>query len=270
VASQKPFAKTASEQKAKSVLLKRSRIRVASNVFQWRRPKRNQIPSDDHIFNLARVVHERANALPPILVFPIGSDFYVVDGHHRLAAYDTAKWKEGIPAVVFEGSLEEAYRAAIRLNSKDKLPMSRDDKSSAAWTLVKLDDPRDSRASIMKDTGIGKGTVDNMRRVWKTLNDGHHGALEDLMGLNWWQARRRAEGHPDLKEVDDWREEKADELVLALNRAKLAGRLTKDPDITALALAKLSSELPEQLIAQWNDETERPFDPQDKEGDIDF
>jgi ParB-like chromosome segregation protein Spo0J len=35
--------------------------------------------------------------LDPILVYLVGERFYVMDGHHRLAAYDTAKWTGNIP-----------------------------------------------------------------------------------------------------------------------------------------------------------------------------
>jgi len=263
-------ATTTPGQPATTVYLRRDSIHVASAVFQWRQPKRNQLPSDDHILGMAKSVHENRKPLPPILVFPLDSGFYVVDGHHRLAAYDTAAWDQDIPAHIFQGSLEDAYRAALRRNSRDKLPMSSSDKFNAAWTLVKLNDPRDSRAVIVDLTGVGKGTVDNMRSVWRTLNDGKHGEPEELRALSWPQARRRAEGHEDYKELDDWREQKANDIVAALERAKLDGRLTRDPDITALALAKLADGLPAALMAEWSEEPERPFDPHEDADDDDF
>src|SRR3569833_2179361 len=87
-----------------TIQLSRKHIKVAERAFQWRIPKRNLIPSDDHILNLARAIL-RGDEMPPILVFPIGTDFYVMDGHHRLAAYDTAKWSKAIPALEFAGTL---------------------------------------------------------------------------------------------------------------------------------------------------------------------
>ena len=58
---------------------------MAENVFQWRMPKYNMIPSDDHIFELAKAT-QNTGALEPILVFPVADKYYVMDGHHRLLA----------------------------------------------------------------------------------------------------------------------------------------------------------------------------------------
>jgi hypothetical protein len=158
-----------------TVTLERNSIRVATAVFQWRIPKRNMLPSDDHIFRMARSLQEQRTPLPPIIVFPVGDAFYVMDGHHRLAAYDTARWTKAIPAQVYQGSLEAAWRSALGRNSRDKLPMAQEDKTAAAWRIVKKADPRDSISGIMALTGVSKGTVDNMRKVWRTINDGKHG-----------------------------------------------------------------------------------------------
>jgi hypothetical protein len=225
--------------------LKRDRIRVAEQVFQWRRFKSNRIPSDDHILQMARTVHESKEPLPPILVFPVGAWFYVIDGHHRLAAYDTAGWKSGIPARLFEGSLDGAYREALRLNSRDKLQMSKTDKINAAWTLVKKGE--DSIKETMRLSGVSKGTVNNMREVWRKLNDGQHGEPEDLVELSWQQARRKVEGKQDEIPLDDWRDAQANKLVEKIHNAKLAGDFTQNADITALALAKLDDNLPTML-----------------------
>src|SRR5262249_52778644 len=112
------------------VQLGRRYIKVAEKAFQWRMPKRNQIPSDDHILALARAI-QRGDEMPPILVFPLGRDYYVMDGHHRLAAYDNAGWSKAIPARVFTGSLRQAERVALRSNNKDKLSLTREDRTEA-------------------------------------------------------------------------------------------------------------------------------------------
>jgi ParB-like nuclease domain len=255
--------------KGEVVSLKRSSIRVAAKVFQWRRFGRNLLPSDDHILDLARALH-RGEQLPPIIVFPVRERFYVVDGHHRLAAFDTAKWKKGIPARIFTGTLEDAYRVALAANVENKLPMTQNDRTSAAWTLVKKGDPRDSIASTAKLCKVSTSTVDNMRRVWRTINDGQHGEPEDLQALNWSQAQMRAKGITEDKEHGDWLEVEADKLVADIVRAKLGGRLTKAPDITALALSKLNEDLPAALVEMWREET--AFDPfaDNGEKDLDF
>jgi hypothetical protein len=250
-----------------TVNLDRNSIRVATQVFQWRIPKRNMLRSDDHIFRMAQALQQQRTPLPPIIVFPVGDVFYVMDGHHRLAAYDTARWTKAIPAQVYRGSLEAAWRSALGRNSRDKLPMEQEDKTAAAWRIVKKDDDRDSISSIMTLTGVAKGTVNNMRRVWRTIDDGKHGDANELQALTWAKARRLAEGREDDMELEDWKAKEADELVKALQRAKLIPRLTKNPDITALALAQLAEGLPAALMAEWSEEEERPFDPHEPAGE---
>jgi hypothetical protein len=244
-----------------TVTLARSSICVAAQVFQWRVPKRNMLPSDDHIFGMAQALQRQGTPLTPITVFPVNDVFYVIDGHHRLAAYDTARWTNSIPVQVYKGSLEAAWRMALARNSRDKLPMTQEDKTAAAWRIVKNDDARDSISGIMTLTGVSKGTVNNMRTVWRTISDGKHGDLNELLALTWAQGRRRAEGREDDAELEDWREQEASKLVDALHKAKLIGRLTKHADILALVLEKLGEGLPAALMAEWTEEPVRPFDP---------
>jgi hypothetical protein len=129
------------------VKLKQKDICVAEQVFQWRTPQYNMIPSDDHIFEMAKAT-QNTGALEPILVMPVADKYYVMDGHHRLAAYKTAGWEGDIPAMMFAGSLDEAIREALRRNTKNKLPMSAKDKTEAAWRLVKQGKPGDWPDSI--------------------------------------------------------------------------------------------------------------------------
>jgi hypothetical protein len=247
------------------VALKRDAILVAERAFQWRLPKRNMVPRHDHIFDMARAVRDKVK-LPPITVFPVGREYYVMDGHHRLAAYGTAGWTEGIPARVFLGSLREAERVALRGNSRDKLPMAKADKLNAAWRLVKQEYPKDSARSIATDANVGTSTVDNMRAALKKLK--HMGVTgDDLRELSWNSARMKANGLPENRELEDWREAEAQKLVDAIGNAKLGTRLTKNPDITAIALAKLNEDLPAALVAEWTEPEEPQFDPHSDDGE---
>nr|WP_256467084.1 hypothetical protein [Bradyrhizobium sp. 179] len=47
------------------------------------------VPRHDVIYDMARALRDGFK-LPQITVFAVGAAFYVIDGHHRLAAYDTA------------------------------------------------------------------------------------------------------------------------------------------------------------------------------------
>jgi hypothetical protein len=243
------------------VNLKRASLRVAGQVFQWRMQKRNMIENDDHILDMAKQARETKAPLDPILVFPVGKEFYVMDGHHRLAAYDTARWKDDIPARVYTGTLEEAWRAALGSNTKNKLAMTKDEKLNAAWTIVKKEHPRDSVASTAKLCQVSTGTVDNMRAALKKLKKDNLVTPEEMKNLSWSRARMKALGVPEYRELGDWIEREAQKLADAIHSAKLVGRLTKNPDITAVALALVNPKLPAALMAEWQEDEEKPFDP---------
>jgi hypothetical protein len=242
------------------VKLKVNSIRVAEQVFQWRTPQYNMIPSDDHIFELAKAT-QSTGALEPILVFPVADKYYVMDGHHRLAAYRTAGWKGDIPAIVFTGSLDDAVREALRRNSKNKLPMTARDKTEAAWRLVKQGKSGewpDSISETMKLTGVGKGTVNRMRAAWTELHNGQHGDDKKLRDLGWGQAQAKLEGTgAQAFDEGSWLEKRAQNLADDIRRAKL--HLSKNIEVTALALEILDPQLPEALRAHWA--PPRPFDP---------
>jgi hypothetical protein len=241
--------------------IKRGDICVAEQVFQWRMPDYNMISRDDHIFDMAKAT-QNSGALEPILVFPVADKYYVMDGHHRLAAYLTAGWKDDIPTVVFTGSLDEAIREALRSNSKNKLPMTAKDRTEAAWRLVKQGKPGewpDSISDIKAMCNVGKGTVDRMRDVWTELLNGQYGDdKHDPRSLTWKQAWAKHNGaKKEDFDYDSWLEERAQNLANDIARAKL--HLAKDIEVTALALEILDPNLPAALMAHWA--PPRPFDP---------
>jgi hypothetical protein len=242
------------------VKLKVNSIRVAEKVFQWRTPQYNMIPSDDHIFEMAKAT-QRTGALEPILVFPVADKYYVMDGHHRLAAYRTAEWEGDIPAMVFEGSLDEAVREALRRNTKNQLPMTAKDRNAAAWRLVKLGKPGDwpdSISEIAELCGVGTSTVERMRAAWTELHNGPYERIEDL---SWKQARDKLAGkEKQAFDVDSYIEGRAGSLASAIARAEL--HLSRDIEVTARALEMLDPGLPEALMAHWTPQPPpRPFDP---------
>ena len=255
----------------KPVKLKREHIYVAEQVFQWKSPGHNRLPSDDFIIELATAIR-RGDVMPPITVFPIGRKYYVMDGHHRLAAHDMAG-KKTIEAEVFTGSLKEAARAALRANNKSRTNMSKRDRLEGAWRLVKQEDPEDTIAAIANDSGIATSTVDNMRAALRTLKQMKDAEgelrhpIEDIKALSWNSARLRAKGREEEPDLEDWIEAEAQKLVDDIVRFKLGGRLTKNPDITAQALAKLNADLPGALMAHW---AEEDWGEVDENGDLIF
>jgi hypothetical protein len=251
--------KARAEAKGSSVLkgvqeLNRSSIVVAENVFQWRLLDTDVANREDHILDMANAIVDSHKPLDAILVFPVGDKFYVIDGHHRLAAYHTARWIGPIPATVFGGTLDEAYLEALRLNSRNKLSMTKDDKQNAAWRLVKLGVL--SKAQIREATTVATSNVANMRRVLRKLQELERpeGAIP-LAELTWKRALREdyyapEDGGKDW-DADEWKEREANKIVEALMKANIGFMLRKQPEITAMALERLDPNLPAFLMAEW-------------------
>lgn len=60
----------------------------------------------------------------------------VVDGHHRLAAYERAKWSKAIPVEVVAGTVEDAGQVAFERNKENKARLSPSARMERAWLLV--------------------------------------------------------------------------------------------------------------------------------------
>jgi hypothetical protein len=233
----------------------RKNIHLAEAVFQWRGDRRwDQWDRDNHIYTLSKAIQDREEPLDRLLVMPVGELFYVIDGHHRLAAYDTARWTKGIPVEVFAGSLTEARVRALASNVKDKLPMTTQAKSEAAWTISKENLGDLKAKEVVSLTGVSMRQVRTMRQAWRELNERKGADKDDLMKLTWAQARPLWEGKTgDLGDFDrdDWKQQKAQEVVDLIRRHNVAKGLLDDPEVTALALRMLSESLPERLIEEW-------------------
>lgn len=239
--------------------LPRARIVVAEKVFQWRNTREDVGARDDHILEMANAIASTQKPLESILVFKAGDKFYVVDGHHRLAAYDTAQWTRGIPVTVGEGSLEQAADAGLKRNSKNKRNMSHKEKNEAAWKLGKRE-PRLTREAIHEMTTVSPSTQDGMRRLLKKLKDAGETpeAVDDMtyaqaLGKQWAD-----EGSPKF-DADTWLSEKADKLVKKMEDAGIGFLLRQDHEVAAMALLRVDAGLAKSLVSEW------AFLPENKE-----
>lgn len=180
--------------------------------------------------------------LDPILVWWAGDQFFVIDGHHRLAAYDYAKWDQPIPVEVFEGSFDDARLRALQGNVKDKLPMSKTAKANAAWRLVKEGQMgKDETADLDL---VSRSTVATMRRK---LREMEAAGDEHATTLDWVNARRWPGGYvePDA----DWRDKKIQQLSDYFLKHGIAKAFIDDPQIATEALALIDPDLPTNLIS---------------------
>jgi hypothetical protein len=198
---------------------------------------------------LAKALENSGKPLEPILVLPVGEHFYVIDGHHRIEAYHSVKWSEPVPIELFRGSLKAARIEAFRRNSKDKLPMSKQDKMEGTWSLVKEGELTAKKISDI--TGSSERQIYYMRSTWKEIRElPEEEQRRDPKELTWAQARAALDGE-DLKPDDDWKEKETQKLVDALLKAKIGQGLMKHPDVTAEALARINGKLPETLVWEW-------------------
>jgi hypothetical protein len=224
--------------------LRRQDIEVAEEgVFQFRDHRENPAGKRRHIAVLVRALNNTAGKpLDPLLVFPAGGRYFVMQGHHRLAAYDAAGWNEPIPVEVFQGGLAEARAAALEDGGKDKLPMSRTEKSNAAWRLV-----AEGQHSIERTADLGQvspSTVKTMRTKLREIT----AAGKDPLEMDWEQARRwpRDSYGPDGGE---WLSKKVEQLAQRIKETGLANEISKHPELFVEALASIDPEWP-SIIAE--------------------
>ncbi|WP_369395244.1 hypothetical protein AB5J72_31090 [Streptomyces sp. CG1] len=86
----------------------------------------------------------------------------VVDGAHRLRAV-LLRGEEYIEARFTEGTREDAFVLAVRLNSQQGLPLSQADRTAAAERII-VTHPQWSDRRIAGSTGVSPATVAALRR----------------------------------------------------------------------------------------------------------
>ena len=175
-------------------------IRQAPNLFQPRFDSIAYAPgrSDGHITGLAQVARA-GNELDPITIAAFGAEWFLIDGHHRLAAYAEAGWTKPVPVRALHSDLrgedrvEWAIQQSYADNKKNRLNLVPADKADGAWAAVargvKL-----SIAGTAEMYDVSERTVATMRKVKRELEafDAH------MPSLTSW---RRAKG--ELRSLQD-------------------------------------------------------------------
>ncbi|CAL9281382.1 Transcriptional regulator NovG [Streptomyces sp. enrichment culture] len=108
----------------------------------------------------ARRLAESETEWPPILVHR--ATMHVIDGMHRLRAAKEKGW-HSIKAEFFDGTAEAAFVEAVRANIRHGLPLSLDDRRSAAERIIATRRDMSDRA-IAECTGLSTKTVGGIRR----------------------------------------------------------------------------------------------------------
>lgn len=207
--------------------------------------------------------------LDPVLVWqevdadglPTGR-LVLLDGHHRLAAYATAKGQRAmIPAVVLTGDRTGAMIAAVQANSRESLPWTKSEHLDAAWRLVRLPGKRITVPAVAKAAGVGAATVDRMRKRWRVMQ----AEAMEATG-QWW--RDRHDELPEMKDrpkmTDAERNAAIEQLAGAINKA-LGKMPWQDQNLAAEALQRAVGTHKLRSMAEWlfgggdefNDEDEK-------------
>lgn len=234
-------------------------IHMAHSVFQPRQfIEGTKAYSEEHTHSLVEAIfNEPTHHLDPIVVWWSGLDWKVIDGAHRLMAYRRVN-KKGklknpmIPVVVFKGDLYEAIEESAKLNSKDKLQMSKSDKANSAWRMTVLE--KHSKNQIHKACKVGTTTVSRMREVLALIKVDHPEDYQEVaLDLKWEDAQKY--GKEEIVRDDSWEEKQA--LEWSNRMAKAFGtKASTQPAIFARAIELYSSRFPKELLRNWHEEVE--------------
>lgn len=206
-------------------------IEIVDEVFQHR--SNNMASSSNHCRELTkRLKAGKGLAFDPLVVFWVGDGWVLVDGHHRVEAYQGVQFTQPVPVIVFDGSLDDAINEALRGNSKDKLSMTSREKSNAAWRLTVGTDLRVFQ--IVESSKRSKPTIIKMRLIKDELLQKKLGI--NLANLSWDDAQRVHKGlSPEIPHDDDWMEQQAQALARKMMSTLGAG-LGKQPEVFLMAL----------------------------------
>ncbi|MFY9640488.1 MAG: ParB N-terminal domain-containing protein [Rhodomicrobium sp.] len=230
-------------------------VKVAPGLFQPRGI------SEKHIGDLVRALNSKGawEDLERVLVMPVGHEAYLIEGHHRLAAYERAG-REVIPVRYFTGSLEEALLRAGRENSRAKLPMTPSERQEFAWRLVRMALACHSKRDIAEAAGVSPRQVATMRKVRRELGDA---AYDARTWRGTWSRYKGLVGDAGDWDRDAWLEEQVNEW--ADRMAKTFGtKLSNNIELAARTLeayfGRRMPDLAKELAHHIPEDEENEFD----------
>jgi hypothetical protein len=144
--------------------LRVSEITVCETLFQRRDLWTNKAARGEHIRDLKRAIKDDPAGMKPIAVWWGGDCWYLVDGHHRLQAYEGLSYVGLVPVKVVSGTLQDALAHIGQSNTRNKLPMSNAERMSLAVFYVCVT-PEQSLREIAKISGVGKSQVGKIRKA---------------------------------------------------------------------------------------------------------
>lgn len=219
-----------------------------------------------HAQKLASLIKEGA-PLPPLDVWQAGEDagLVVLDGHHRLAAYKLAKWRDEVPVRVHRGSRVAALMVASRENARLRLSLTNAERLDWAWMLERMAEAARNKLSRSRDeeeaaelslvriaraSGVSKRTVAAMRALARKAT-----AQAGFAATGSWTADRaallgedRAEWAPE--QADAYRSETIARISEDVGKV-LKPHLGRKPDLVAEALGDVLGRRRDEVARLW-------------------
>src|SRR6185312_6206370 len=120
---------------------------------------RTEASSEDHTGTMLLALRASKEVqLEPVLLAEIDGGLLVVDGHHRLSAYQRAQ-RETIPARVTPMGRRMAVMVSKLVNCEGRaLAMHREQRAEAAWQYL---------AEVTRRGALGLPVGESLRTVWK-------------------------------------------------------------------------------------------------------
>jgi len=221
-----------------------NRVVLIPSVFQCRSGAndRTGVTEDGraHAAGLtAELKTSQAKDLDRVLIIRIGGRNVLVDGHHRFAAYKSAK-RSDIPVSYFSqsGGPKGAVKLVGMENRKAKLTMSSGEKLQWAWELVCSE--QFTKSELREATGASDGSIGAMRRVLNELKE-----AGETIPERWNDARPKTVEDDDAAALQarDW----AAKLTEVIGPAKSFKTLSRKA-MLADALRIWSSRIADELV----------------------
>jgi hypothetical protein len=167
--------------------------------------------SKDHVTRLCVALQGgKDEQLEPLLVADVDSVLYLVDGHHRLKAYERVKRRD-VPVRILRITKAEAVRLSKLVNvTGTKLPMTREQAAEACWqtiadlTLGGRTEAGMSLREIAALFGVGKDTVAAMLQNVKAIKLSEFGPAACDPGTGWplWKYVKQSKWRPPIEVTD--------------------------------------------------------------------
>jgi len=133
----------------------------------------------------------------------------ILDGRHRISAYQTLGIDASIPARMVSCPWREALLRSGHAHSRAALPLTSEQRADFAWRLVREPGTTYTKREIVNATAVGTRTVARMRARFREFVAANR---EVEVSGSWWRDRKDAQQEAPGEPLDDerWEELKSE------------------------------------------------------------